>query len=250
VHPTGGSLRVFKRFSWLEAGSVKVALSHPTHQRVTRAVRQSLIMLTQLKFELGRFFRGHWLHFLLAIPGAVLWTILHEAAHALTIMLQGGQVTKFVWIPSPGRLGYVEYNFPDHPFSSFAIAIAPYAFWLLFMLLAGALSLRARPYPHWVASTIFIWMFVVPLGDIAWAAGPYLFEAGNVNDLTDAFGPPTRMVSMLIVLFCIASVVFGMIVQQRLYRERALSASSYTLLALVGLALLRTVSYCVKLFWS
>jgi hypothetical protein len=38
VHPTGGSLRVFKQFSWLEAGSGKAALSHPTHQRVTRAV--------------------------------------------------------------------------------------------------------------------------------------------------------------------------------------------------------------------
>jgi len=38
VHPTGGSLRVFKPFVWLQAGSVKVALSHPAHQRVTQAV--------------------------------------------------------------------------------------------------------------------------------------------------------------------------------------------------------------------
>ena len=38
VHPTGGSLRVFKHFVWLEAGSVKKAFSRPTHQRVTRAV--------------------------------------------------------------------------------------------------------------------------------------------------------------------------------------------------------------------
>ena len=38
VHPTGGSLRVFKQFSWLEVGSVKMALSRPTHQRVTQAV--------------------------------------------------------------------------------------------------------------------------------------------------------------------------------------------------------------------
>jgi hypothetical protein len=207
-------------------------------------------MLSQLKFEVGRFFRGHWPHFLLGIPGAVLWTILHEAAHALAIMLQGGQVTKFVWIPSPGRLGYVQYNFPDRAFSSFAIAIAPYVFWLILMLMAGAFSLRTRPYPHWIASTIFIWMFVVPFGDIAWAARPYLLEAGNTNDLTHAFGPPTRVVSMLIGLFGLESVVFGMIVQQRLYRERALSAISYTLMVLIGLALLGTVAYFVKLFWS
>jgi hypothetical protein len=38
VHPTGGSLRVFKQLAWLEVGSVKLALSRPAHQRVTRAV--------------------------------------------------------------------------------------------------------------------------------------------------------------------------------------------------------------------
>jgi hypothetical protein len=38
VHPTGGSLRVFRRFVWLEVGSGKLALSRPTHQRVTQAV--------------------------------------------------------------------------------------------------------------------------------------------------------------------------------------------------------------------
>jgi hypothetical protein len=38
VHPTGGSLRVFRHFAWLGVGSVKVALSRPTHQRVTLAV--------------------------------------------------------------------------------------------------------------------------------------------------------------------------------------------------------------------
>jgi len=38
VHPTGGTLRVFKQFSWLGAGSDKIALSRPAHQRVTQAV--------------------------------------------------------------------------------------------------------------------------------------------------------------------------------------------------------------------
>jgi hypothetical protein len=40
VHPTGGSLRVFGQFAWLEVGSGKIAFSHPAHQRVTRAVRR------------------------------------------------------------------------------------------------------------------------------------------------------------------------------------------------------------------
>jgi hypothetical protein len=34
----GGSLRVFKPFAWLEAGSGKMALSRPAHQRVTQTV--------------------------------------------------------------------------------------------------------------------------------------------------------------------------------------------------------------------
>ena len=38
TYPTGGTRRVFKQFAWLEVGSVKVALSRPTHQRVTQAV--------------------------------------------------------------------------------------------------------------------------------------------------------------------------------------------------------------------
>jgi hypothetical protein len=38
VHPTGGSLRVFRQFAWLEIGSSKVALPRPAHQPVTQAV--------------------------------------------------------------------------------------------------------------------------------------------------------------------------------------------------------------------
>jgi hypothetical protein len=40
VHPTGGTLRDFRQFAWLEVGSVKVVLSRPTHQRVTHTVRR------------------------------------------------------------------------------------------------------------------------------------------------------------------------------------------------------------------
>jgi len=36
----GGSRRVFKLFVRLEVGSVKLALSHPAHQRVMQAVRR------------------------------------------------------------------------------------------------------------------------------------------------------------------------------------------------------------------
>jgi hypothetical protein len=38
VHPTGGTLRVFRHFVWLEVVPVTIALPRPTHQRVTQAV--------------------------------------------------------------------------------------------------------------------------------------------------------------------------------------------------------------------
>jgi len=40
VHPTGGSLRVFRQFAWLEVGSGKMAPSRPAHPRVTLTVGQ------------------------------------------------------------------------------------------------------------------------------------------------------------------------------------------------------------------
>jgi len=45
VHPTGGSLRVFRQFAWLGVGSGKVAFSRPAHQRVTQAVGQQIALL-------------------------------------------------------------------------------------------------------------------------------------------------------------------------------------------------------------
>ncbi len=41
MHPTGGTLRVFRRFAWLGVDSDKMALSYPAHQRVTQAVRRT-----------------------------------------------------------------------------------------------------------------------------------------------------------------------------------------------------------------
>src|SRR5512143_1280777 len=45
VHPTGGSLRVFKHFAWLEVGSDKIAWSRPAHQRVTHTVGRAWLKI-------------------------------------------------------------------------------------------------------------------------------------------------------------------------------------------------------------
>jgi hypothetical protein len=48
VHPTSGTLRVFKLFSWLEVGSAKISLSQPAHPPVTQAVGLFTIVLITL----------------------------------------------------------------------------------------------------------------------------------------------------------------------------------------------------------
>jgi len=57
VHLTGGSLRVFKQFARLEVDSVTMALSHPTHQRVTQAVDCNNICYMPKHQEIAKFSR-------------------------------------------------------------------------------------------------------------------------------------------------------------------------------------------------
>lgn len=187
------------------------------------------------------FLRRHWPHLLLAVPGALLVTVLHEAAHAAVAMAQGGTLLEFVWLPGGGHWGYVSYNFPEGvSYSSFAISIAPYVLWLGFAGLALLLSLRRRKYAFWLASMIYFWLFVVPLGDIANAAFPYL--RGADNDFLSAFGPPAMDAELLIGLACVVAVAIGHWLQRRLYREEGLGLAAYLALSLVMLGLIVVVT--------
>ena len=79
MHPTGGSLRVFMPFVWLEVGSGKEALSRPTHQRVTQAVSP--------------------LHSLSRQPGVLSWKII--ACHHSKVHPTGGSLRafgQFAWL--------------------------------------------------------------------------------------------------------------------------------------------------------
>ena len=51
VHLTGGSLRVFKHFAWLEVDSGKAALSPPAHQQVTHTVRVDIEKCTPIGLD-------------------------------------------------------------------------------------------------------------------------------------------------------------------------------------------------------
>ena len=185
------------------------------------------------------FIRRHWPHLLLVVPGAIVVTVLHESAHALAVLLQGGTLSRFVWLPSAGKWGYISYNFPDGvPYSTLSITLAPYCIWLLLALLSSVVSFRLQRLVYWKASFLYFWLFIVPLADIANTAFPYL--AGKRNDFSSAFGQPSVFTGVIISLLCALMVIGGYYVQGRLYREDRLSAPSYLALSSIVLAMLVT----------
>lgn len=187
------------------------------------------------------FFKGHWLHVFFAAPGALLVTVAHEAAHCAAALVQGGTVTEFVWLPGGGYWGHMRYEFPQGVrYSSFVISIAPYVFWLVVAAGVALLSLRRRAYPFWLASTLFVWGFVVPLADVANAAFPYL--AGAHNDLRSAFGWPTAVAGLVVALLTLVAMAVGFVVQRRLYRERALGPLPFVVLSLLAVGGISVVS--------
>lgn len=198
-------------------------------------------MSKALKTELPAFFKGHWPMLLVAPPMAVFFTLLHEAAHAFAVVVQGGTLTEFVWLPTWHGWGHISYKFPlDAEFSSRAISIAPYFMWVMFSCTAALLSLRKRAWPFWFAATVFVWMFAAPLMDIAHNGIPYL--CGVNNDFASAFGPPGFDVLTAFAVAGVISAIGGFAVQRRLYRERALSVKAYIILFCAASAFLLAVS--------
>jgi hypothetical protein len=192
--------------------------------------------------DIVTFFRGHWPHVIIAIPAAVAFTSLHELAHCVAVWVQGGSVTEFVWLPSGSEWGHMRYCFPPGvSYNSIAVSLSPYVFWALFCLVAGILSLRRRRWPFWFASTLFVWLFIVPLADIANTALPYL-AFGSDNDFRHAFGPPRPAFALAAGICGVVAAVYGYLLNQRLYRDRAVGIFAYCVLALTALLALGAVT--------
>lgn len=158
--------------------------------------------------EIWNFMRRHWPHLLLAVPGAFLFTLVHESAHAVAVLLQGGTINKFVWLPVEDKWGYITYDPPAWPgFSHFFVGIAPYLLWSSLATVVALLSLRRRPYAFWAASSLYFWLFAAPLADIANTAFPYLI--GRSNDFAHAFGAPSWDALFLIALLTLMALAAG-----------------------------------------
>ncbi len=189
-------------------------------------------MKTTLR-ELWAFLKPHWPHLIAAVPMVVGVTLLHESAHALAVVVQGGEVIEFRVLPSATHWGRVRYTFDaGQPFSRFAVSVAPYVMWLGCMLATAALSAMARGrWPMWLGATAMVWGYVVPWGDIFnhWAS----WLMGDVNDFTRAFGEPGPVGGLLFAVVVGAVVAAGYPVQRGLYGPRALRPVAYALAAVL-----------------
>jgi hypothetical protein len=185
--------------------------------------------------DMLRFLKGHWIHLLLAVPAVVAFTVLHELAHCTAVWMQGESVTSFVWLPSGGEWGHIQYIIPeDRAFSFVFVSLAPYIYWLLFCLVSVGFSFRSKPWSYWVASIIFIWLFIVPTADFANTAIPYILW-NSENDFYQAFGPAHLPVIIMLLTIASALVAEGFYIQRRLYRERAIYLPAYSIFVILGI---------------
>lgn len=192
--------------------------------------------------QIGGFFRSHWPHLLLGIPLGIAFTALHELAHSTAVWTQGGTVTAFAWWPSGSEWGHMSFAFPDgQAYNRQAILLAPYVLYAGMALLAGLLAFRRRTWPFPVASTVFVWLFIVPVADFANTAVPYALW-GTFNDFNRALGPSSPSVSAALLSSGFLASWYGYWLNRRLYGPQALGVPSYCALAAAGMGIVVAIN--------
>jgi hypothetical protein len=157
-------------------------------------------------------------------------TFLHELAHALAALLVGGTVTEFSFLPRGDTLGHMRWVPPPGAtwLDGALVSVAPYLMWstLALVVIVVACWRRRRPL-HWItASTLFVWGYAVPVGDIALNlfSGHGDLAIGGVEGLV-AQGVGAHLL--------LAAYLVGHAVQRRLFGERAVGFGGYLLSTLV-----------------
>ena len=168
--------------------------------------------------------------------GVVLITLLHEGAHAAAVLMQGGEVTEFVWLPEAERWGHICFRFAHKDFSAAAISMAPYGMWVTVSLTAGLLSLLRRRWPFAAASWIFVWLYAAPLGDAAYAA--FGWVNGSRNDFYHAYGQARAVHVVAIAAVVLLAAGWGSWCSGVCTASRHCRQPAYAILAAAALAAL------------
>ncbi len=161
-------------------------------------------------------------HVLLAPALCFGVTFLHEMAHVGAALSLGGVVTDFSWLPGPANLGHMQWEAPGgaDAFDHALVSVAPYLMWSVFALAVMLLSFVPNRF-HWsVASTLFVWGYAVPIGDIA----------GNLSAGRGDLAAPGLEGLLVTAAGSVAVLIawgLGWLVQRRLFPDAKLGALGY-----------------------
>lgn len=172
------------------------------------------------------------------IPGAFLITFIHEFMHALAVWAQGGKVLDFVWTGESENWGHVDYSFPaTMDYNSTIISLAPYLFAMLILLIGLLISFVPFRKSYFLSSLIFVWLVLIPLGEIAYVLYPYSFY-NSQNDLYHVAGNRSWWFILISLILSMAGVWLAYISHVRLFKSEAVTARAFVLLSLIPLAIL------------
>lgn len=121
----------------------------------------------------------------------LIGTLRHEASHALAALLQGGEITKFVFWPTQGYWGYVSMSgAPTSGAGATAIDVAPYLVDALTFLVFFTICMLVICKWRWLWINLIAIGIVSPLVNSAYN---YNFGHSLTNDVGDLMRqlPPT-----------------------------------------------------------
>ena len=169
-----------------------------------------------------------WLRYLLLfVPHVVVAplalflvvTFLHELAHAGCALALGAKVTQFAFLPvKGGPLGQMSWDPPRNAIPHFAdwVALAPYVMWSTCIAAVVVIAALPQRLHRWFAAFLFLWLYTVPLGDIAWNL------LSTDGDLAYGF-----VWQVLALGGCGVVWAVGHLVQRRLFHEHAVGVVGY-----------------------
>ena len=102
------------------------------------------------------------------------------------------------------------------------VPLAPYLTWLTLAVAVSAAGLWNRELRFSVGAFMFVWLFALPLADIAFALSGYLM--GGRNDLFTAFGAVSGAAVAAAIGLVVVAFVWGFVVHGWFYARSAPSS--------------------------